>query len=623
MRTFDEIREISTALQNQRSYVIRYMQDIRRHYEADWVVPLPELANEPDAAQFTPSLITDTIDGLGMRAASISPMTFCPSKSGTITSQNKATTRRKIINATYDRNKWKVKRRRYYRHLCAYDTGSIFVEPDFKTGTVRMNVRDPLNTFPEASAAENVEPPNYVAFINRFSGAECRRRWAATRSELGGPITANDVDKEWDVVEWVDHDQLVFGLLGPAMMGSRNAHIDSSFMKSNGGAWMQLGPAIVNRAGVCLAVTPQEVSLHSVGTRLNALLGNVKMQSKLMALEVMAQQKAIFPDMFVIGNENESPQILGGAWQDGTTGAMNLLKGVRQVGQISQTPDMRNQAMIDRLERNTRVSGGLNPQMGGESYGSLRTGRALDSMMASSVDPRIQEMHEVTEAWMPQVNRAILETYKGWFGEQKFEYFSGWPGDKGLVKFTPLNDIDSTENIVEYSIPGADVVQQTQVLGSMLGAGVISEDTFQSKHPWIEDPVAEREQITKEAMFKAMIGGVQEQIASGQMPAAIAAKLYAKIDKGMTLPEALVEIDAEIRAEQEAAQQAAMEQDPMAGMGPGAQMGLAAGPGAAAPGAIPPGMMPPGASGPPGLAPGGPTTDMASMLQAAMAGAPG
>ena len=616
MRSFEEIRELAINLQTRRTALIRYMMDIKRHYEADWVVPMPDVKDEPTLAQFTPSLITDTIDGLGMRAASISPVVHCPAKGMGDRATAKALTRRKILSATYHDQKWKVKRRRYYRHMCAYDTACVFVEPDFATGMVRMNVRDPLTAYPEPVAADLVRAPSYVAFITRYSGGELRRRYREVRDENGGPITAENDHEEWDLLEWVDHDQLVFGLLGPREIEGK--HISRRY-RTDGelgqGPWMQLGPAVKNRAGRCLAIMPQAVSLHTIGNRLNALLGNIEMQTRLMAMEVQAQQRAVFPDMFVVSNPNEQPVILnGGQWKDGRTGEMNLLQGVAQVGQISQTPDMRTQAMIDRLERNTRVSSGLNPQMGGESFGSLRTGRALDAMMASSVDPRIQELHEITEAWLPEINAAILASYRGWFDQQKYEVFSGWTGDKGVVKFEPGKDIEILDNVVSYSVPGADTIQQTQVLGSLLGANAISTETFQTLHPWIEDADAEKDAITQEALFKAMVAGVQEQIASGQMPIAIVAGLYERVRNGMALPEALLAVDEEIRQQQAeaaaAAQEAAMA-DPMA------QLGLAAGPAAAAPGMVPPGME---QGGPPPLAPGGPAVDMQAMLASALGG---
>jgi hypothetical protein len=612
-RTFEDIRNTAKSLQSARSPLIRHMMEIRRYYEADWVIPLADSKNEPNMATYIPSLITDTVDGLGMRSASVTPTTHCPAKHNSPTSAARAETRRKIIHATYHRNNWNLKRRRHFRHLCAYDTASIWVKPNFMTGSIELNVRDPLFTFPELMSADAVRPPEYVAYIERYSGDMVRKMYPQTRSERGGPITGVDLDQMWDVFEWVDHEQILYGLMGPVEMTGdhiEDAYLDGSLGVS--GPYMQLGPTVQNRAGVCLAVVVQEISLHSMGTRLNGLLGNVDMQARLMALEVDAQQRAIYPDMYALSTEHAQPTISshGGEWRDGRTGDINLLSGVSQLGQISQTPDVRNQAMIDRLERNTRVSSGLNPQMGGESFGALRTGRALDAMMASSVDPRIQELHDVSATWMSHVNRAITATYKGWWPEQKFEYFSGWPGDRGHVDFTPKNDIESHENVVRYPIPGADVVQLTQILGSMLGAGVISQDTFQTMHPYIDDASQERSTIRREELHEALMAGIQQQIASGQMPTTVVAKLYKRVDGGENLFDALIAIDNELREEQAAAAAAQPPpEDPMA------QLGLAAGPLADAPGA----GLPP-AAGPPPLAPGGPGVDMAQLLAGAMGG---
>lgn len=617
MRDFAQIREMTVNLQRRRTALVNHMLEVQRFYQADWVTPMPDVRGEPSMAHLTPSHVTDVVDSLAMRAAGVTPVTFCPALKPHIPgSVAKATTRRKSINATYHLSNWKIKRRRYYRHMTAYDTASIYVQPDFKERVMKLQVRNPLETYPEFKSAEDVTPPSYVAFITRYSGDNLRHRFPQVREEAGGPIAAQHGDEQWDIFEWVDDDQMVFGLLGPTTL--EGDHVSTGYTASVGhGPWMQLGPSVPNLAGRCLAVTPAEISLHNIGNRLNSLLGSVKMQAKLMAMEVDAQQKAVYPDAYAVANPNETPQIVGGEWKDGRTGEINLLSGISAVGTVNSSPPQQTAQMIDRLERNFKVSAGMSPQMQGESYGSLRTGRALDSMMASSVDPRIQELHEVTEAWMPAVNKAILAGYKGWFPTDKFVFFSGWTGDKGVVEFTPEKDFDSLENTVSYNIPGADVVQVTQVLGSMLGAKVISTNTFQGVHPWIEDGEAEQTQIEREDIQKAMLAGVQEQIASGQMPIAVSARLYDLVNEGHPLHKALTMIDEEIRAEQaaaaEQAQADAAAAQAAAAQNPAAQMGLAAGPAAAAPAAPPPGAGPG-----PELGPGGPEAAMQAMMSGAL-----
>lgn len=616
-RSFEEIHNIALQLFRRRSPVISKMAEVLESYSGDVIVPNPDVANEPDMPNLTPSLVTDVVDGLAMRAASVHPMTFCaaidPYKETGKRSVAMAKDRARILSATYQESKWKVGRRRAFRHLNAYETMSLFVEPDFKAGGPRLRVRDPLKTYPEETSLENSEPPSYVAFITRYSGDYLRMRFPSVRSEVGGPITDRETHEMWDVFEWVDHDQIAFGLLGPQR--HQGYHVDTGYDKF-AGPWMPLTRPMQNRAGHCLAITPQAVTLHSIGNRLNALLENAKWQNKLMALDILAQEKAIFPDMFVLGDGGMSPRLQGGQWFDGREGKMNVVESARTIGTLSQQPDQRTSQSIDRLERNFRVSAGLSPMMGGETPGAaLRTGRALGQMAEIAIDPRIQELHEVDETWMPHVNEAIFEAYKGWWGGKKYHLISGWDGDKGEIVFTPDETIETTSNTVQYAIPGADIMQATQVTGSLHGAELISTETAQRMHPWVRDPYKETTTINDEKLERAAIDGMMQQVLSGQMPMSVFAKIREKMRDGkMDVFKATIAVDDEIREEQMRAQEAAAAQA-QAEPNPLAQLGLAAGPAAAAPAA------PLGEPTPASSMAGVPVESMRAMMQGAV-GAP-
>ena len=595
-RTFDELHDLAVNLQRRRSPVIRKMQDVQEQYEADVVVPTPQVQNEPDMPNLTPSLITDVVDGLAMRAASVMPSVYCPAldqyKDTGKRSVGWAKDRSRIIAATYHASHWKLGRRRALRHLNAYETHSIWVEPDFATGMPKIQVRNPLETYPEEQSLENNEPPKYVAYITRYSGDYLRARFPQIRAERGGPITERETHEQWDVFEWVDHDQITFGLLGPVRY--EGFHVNEGYDLFSG-PWMPLAPPMRNRAGVCLGVTPHAVTLHRIGNRLNALLENAKWQNKLMALDILAQEKAIFPDMYVLGDGAMQPRITGGHWQDGRSGEMNIVENGRAVGTLNQQPDARTADMISRLERNFRVSAGHDPSFGGEARGSsLRTGRALSQMAEFAVDPRIQEIHELDETYMPYVNTAIFEAYKGWWPKKQYSLYSGWETDKGMVEFTPEEKIESSANAVSYAIPGADIMQLTQTLGSLHGAELMSTETVQRVHPYIKDPHGENTTIIDEKLEKGAIEAMMMQAQSGQMPMAVLARIRQKMRKGtLDVFAATAEVDEEIRAEQAAAQEQAMQAAPPEA-NPAAQMGLAAGPGAAAAAAPPPGGPPPG-----------------------------
>lgn len=549
MRTFDEIVQIVLDMQRLQGPTILAMKDVLDRYDGDWVLPIPSMDNEPALPPLTPMLVGEAVDQMAMRAASVRPTVTCaavdPSKDTGRRSRAYATKRRKILAATYSASKWNLGRRRFYRQLSAYYTGSLVVVPNFDLGLPMIEVRDPLGTYVEPQANEQLRVPEYVCFLTRHSGEYLRARFPKVASEHGGPIAAQDTAELWDVMEWYDTEQTLWGLVGPVR--NHGLHINQRFYAT---PWMQLSPSYPNRAGVVPAVVPHNVSLGKIASRIGSLLGNVDLQAKLTALDILAQEKAIFPDTFAIGRQNGMPQIVGGVWKDGREGEVNMLMDVEQIGQLRSTPDMRTTQLIDRLERNFRTSTGLVPQFGGETYGALRTGRGIDALAGMAVDPRVQELHEIDEAYMPHLNEAIFQTYRGYWPDKKYVLFSGWPGDLGEVEFTPTEHIETTNNTVSYAIAGADVIQQTQILGSLLGTGSISRKTFRAKHPWIDDPDSEGALVEEEQIEDALKQSILQKLASGQIPITLAVEIRNHLAKGKDIFAAVDAADRALRERQ-------------------------------------------------------------------------
>jgi hypothetical protein len=280
------------------------------------------------------------------------------------------------------------------------------------------------------------------------------------------------------------------------------------------------------------------------------MLGNVDLQARLMALDILAQEKAIWPDMYAIGRSGGMPRIIGGQWKDGREGEINLLQDVESIGQIRSTPDIRTTQTIDRLERNFRTSTGLVPQFGGETYGALRTGRGMDAMAGMAVDPRIQELHEISEAWLPHLNSAILATYKAYWPDKKYSMYSGWAGDKGIVTFTPQEHIELLDNTVSYNLPGADVMQQTQILGSLRGAKAISGRTFRAMHPYIDDHEAEERLVQDEDFDDALRQSVLQKLLTGELPLIASTMIKKYLAAGKDIFDAVAMADDEMRKRQ-------------------------------------------------------------------------
>lgn len=591
----------------QQGPLLTRMKDILDRYDGDWILPMPDMEREPNLPPLTPALIAEAVDQMAMRAASVRPNVIFPAIEPTKDlgrrSREYADKRRKIIGATYHHSKWNLSRRRYYRQLSAYHTCSIVVLPDFTCDMPRIEIRDPLGTFVEPTANEELRPPEYVAFVTRHSAEYLRRNFPASRQENGGPIHAQDHRELWDCVEWYDLEQTVFGIVGPVYDDRRMSN-----QRPWINPWQQLSPVYPNRTGMIPAIVPHNVSLGRIASRIGSMLGNVDLQARLMALDILAQEKAIWPDMYAIGRAGGMPRIIGGQWKDGREGEINLLQDVEQIGQIRSTPDVRTTQTIDRLERNFRTSTGLVPQFGGETYGALRTGRGMDALAGIALDPRIQELHEISEAWMPHINSVILETYKAYWGDKKYSMYSGWTGDRGMVNFTPNEHIENTHNTVTYNFPGADVAQQTQILGSLRGAKAISTKTFREMHPYIDDPEAEMHWVWEEDFDEALRQSVLQKLLSGEMPLVVSTLIKDYLDKGMHIFDAVRLADEEMRKRQ-------------ASEAPPAPEGMVASPetmpGMTAPPQQAMAMQPPAGQGaPPAGPPANPRANIQQLLQA-------
>ena len=589
MYTFDEIVSIIKIRQDGSSVLLQRMLDVKERYNGDYVIPLPTMEGEPILPPLTPALIAENIDAVAQRAASVMPFIGCPavdsSKERGVRSREYADIRRRALAGTWYQSKYKVKIRRAYRHLAGYATSCILVSPDFDKGIPRIDVRDPLGVYPEPKAYEDVDPPANCGFIHGKSGAWIRSHYPNARQENGGVVPPDDRSNQelWDMIEWIDAEHIVIGIMGP-----RYEHYNQVYGLHS--STQELSRA-VNKAGMPCVITPGRITLDRIASSISNIVGIVDLMSKMMALEIIAQVKAIFPDRYIIGRSGQVPMIVGGEWKDGREGQVNVLLDAESIGELRSAPDPSTNIAIDRLERNARISTGTVQQIGGETYGALRTGRGIDALMGAALDPRIQEMQEIMEAHLPYMNECIFASYKGYFGRKKFSMYTGYPGDFGQVDFTPREHFEINDNVVSHSIPGADIQGTTIQLGQLLSMKGISLRTFRTKHPFIEDAEMEGRRVDEEQLEEAVLAAIQQQALSGQLPVVYVSKIEKHRKKGLDIFEAIEKADEEIRQEQ-----AAQAPPPAEGqmMAPEQALGLAAGPEGAAQ---------QGPQGPPGFSP--------------------
>jgi hypothetical protein len=353
-------------------------------------------------------------------------------------------------------------------------------------------------------------------------------------------------------------------------------------------------------------VCPTRISLDKLGTRLSHVTGITDLMAQLMLLEILATEQQIYPDRYIVGTQGRKPAIIshGGQWKPGRTGEINILRDVADIGALSTPPPPQSQQLIDILERIARQHSKDVPQFRGETYGSLRTGRGIDSLMGASVDPVIQEINETLEAALVEVNSKVLDTWKHHWSGRKFTLFAGSATNLRTFELDCDKHIETNVNVVSYAIPGADIQAVTVQLGQLLATKGMSLQSFRVRHPWIDDPSLEAELTDEEAVEEAILQGLLQGLASQQVPVMFATKVLKFRKTEASLVAAIEKADAEIAKEQ--AEQAAAAPDVT---DPNAMPGIAGGPETM----TPPGMPP----GPEGMPP-----EMMAMMAGAQGGGP-
>lgn len=267
---------------------------------------------------------------------------------------------------------------------------------------------------------------------------------------------------------------------------------------------------------------------------------------------------------------------------------------------LQSSPGPMTQPIIDRLEQHLRSTGGVSPFYGGQNTGSLRTGKAIDTMGSFSIDPRVEEAQKIMARTLTSLNEGIGAVEKGYYPRRTIVAFTGFQTDDSMVSYVPADVYDTTgvspipTSVVDYEMPGASVSEITVEVGQLVGAGMMSKKTGMVKHPFIPDADAEEDKIIEEQIVAAVLGGFVQQAGSGAVPLIDAVAVLREVQNGNDIVKAIETSQAAAQARQAAA---APPPGPDQASSPATQPGLAA-PGmgveAGPPGAAP---IPPPAQG--------------------------
>lgn len=573
----------------------RAMVDIAERYNADFTIPLPDVEGEPEFPALSAAIIADAIDSAATRANDTTPGLMSPPIDPTAQNhKDRAHTRRRAWSATWFESQLPLRLARAYRQSFGYGTFCLMAVPDFERKRARIITRDPLLAYAEPMGPDEVRAPKDIGFVYGRSSSFLRKQYPESAALIQKWM--RNEDDLWDVLEWIDGDQVMVGILGKRQPESyqRRTNVDGS-VNYGIGVDTPMEQALLlraypNRAGMVPGCCPASVTLDRAVSSLKRIIPIVDLMNKIAALDFLAAERGVFPDRYVVGDGQGTPKIVGGTWQDGRTGNVNLLEDVKTIGELQTAPGPMTQQLLSMLERNARVSAGNPSVFQGEMSGSVRSGQTINQLGAFAVDPRIKEAHLIMQYALQVANEGVAAIELGYWPARKYVVFSGWAGDNSHVSYVPEDIFTETkQNIVQYPMPGMDVTSATIALAQLNGAKMMSRKTARNKHPLIDDGAVEEQQMMSEALGDAIEMASMQQVQAGTLAFSDLVAVQMKVDEGMTLGQAMV------AQHKEAQQRQATEAPP-----PDQSQGQVASP-EAQPGLNDPnagGQMPPGA--PPG-----------------------
>lgn len=540
---------------------------IRDIYNGDVIVPVPELEENEKVA--VANLIQLGIDQTAKRITSSLPRLDCPpTRPNFKASEDNARLRKNVMTGWWEENRLRTKMRRRARWFVAYTSAPVVIRPDFKNRRPLWVVRDPLYTFPaNAIDPDEITPSDCIFTFSRSYG------WLSDRyPDAMHKLSKSDVDRSsvYDLIEYTDAEETVMVVVGKPRSKDQFGFAEDT----------QLGTAPFveleryrNRAEICLAVTPGRITLDRPLGMFDGLQGMYQMQAKLMALQVIAAEKNVFPDQWVVSSDNAEAHVVQDA--DGLTGQLGIVRGGNIVP-VHTDPAQTSLQAMDRLESSMRQEGGIPAEYGGQSASNIRTGRRGASIMSATVDPTIQEAQECFEYSLQEENKRAIAISKGYWGPQKLSVYFGRGTAATRADYMPDKAFDSDQNTVSYAYAGADPSGLIIEIGQRLGMGTMSKKTAMKLDPIIEDFSTEHELVVTEGLEAALMASLDQQAQSGAIPPADIARMIHLISvQHMGIVEAVEKVQREAQERQASSGPPGAPDGPVPAGSPEAQPGLA------------------------------------------------
>jgi hypothetical protein len=563
MKTVEDILSIYKMRLNYYGPLQSRMKMIQSIYNGTMEVPLPDM--EQNTMPSTPNLLAAGVDQMAGRITSVVPtVNFASVKPGVRKHDRNASNASRTVGGWWQLDRVPMKMKQRGRHQIAYGMSPVIVRWDNVKKRPTWQVRHPLETYPSTDILPGHVKPTDCLFAYRRSVGWLRNKgYGGKLYALTGRLDMPN-DASVLLIEYIDDEYTHLVAAGYRTPDGydQNIEMTGDVLK---GITLEQYP---NIGGVCPVVVPMRVTLDTAAGQFDNMIGMYYQQAKLMALEVIAVEKGIFPDTYLVSRPGEVGRFLDGP-HDGRTGLVNIIAG-GDIRDVQAQPGYLTNPTIDRLERNQRVTAGIPAEFGGESSTGIRTGRRGEAVLSAVIDYPVAEAQETFAYSMEEENKIAISLCKAWDGKNSRTIYVGTGNSNRPVTYIADETFETDEHVVSYPAMGSDLNSLIIGIGQRVGLGIMSKQTAATLDPYIDNPETEHDTIIAEGLEQALMAGLQQQAASGSLPPLVLAKIMRLVaDDRMELAEALNKVTEDAIKEQESkAEQAQAAMSPDEQMSP-------------------------------------------------------
>lgn len=481
------------------------------------------------------NLMSQGVDAIGQRIASVLPSNIFPvMKEGIKRSIQEAQDRKAVIDYWFEEDRIDLIISRSARWYATYAASYTMVKPNQTKQCPQRYLRDPLTSFPDNCSMVGDPACGDCIFSYERPWAWLARNYPAAKSQLARAKNTPQ-NERFTIVEWVDDTEWV-------MLACGKPQPQPQLQQSGFLPIMRL-EQVYHRAGQCPVSAAGRITLDAEVGQFDGMIGMYWQQAMLMALEVIAVKKGIFPDTWWIGRQGMTPKILRDA--DGLRGITGLAQDADPYTSNEQ-PGYKTDTTMDRLERAQRLDARIPAEFGGESGSNIRTGRRGDAVLAAVVDFPVQEAQRVFSRSLQHENLIGIELDKAWWGNKTKTI---WMGTRPTT-YTPNALWTETYHRVSYSHAGADA--NTLALGVLqrVGAGTMADITAMELDPLVADAQHEKSRVDIMGLEKALLASIQNLASQGTIPPGDLARIIQLRTNDTPLADAIAAAQKEAQARQ-------------------------------------------------------------------------